>query len=262
MSYEIRSTRSRGDAAVLAAKGVEEGFTHIVSVGGDGTSSEVVGAILGTGTIFGVIPLGSGNDFPKACGIPLHFGRALKCIVEGRTEYVDVGSFGGRCFINGLGIGLDGAVAKRFSSLKMFGGFLGYLFGAVIEAFKFEGFDASCEFNGKSLSGRYLLCGACNGPFQGGKFQLAPGASVNDGLLDLYFIDDMKPLRRLVKIPKVLEGSHSSMKEVNISRVDKATLHISRNLPAHMDGEPMELEKGTYDIGISKKSLPVILPSN
>jgi len=170
--------------------------------------------------------------------------------------------FGNKTFINGLGIGLDGAVARRFSSLKVFGGFLGYLFGAIIEAFKFEGFEASCEFNNNSVSGKYLLCGVCNGPFQGGNFKLAPGASVDDGYLDLYFIEDMKPFRRLVKIPKVLEGTHSSMEEVSITRVDKATLHISRKLPAHMDGEPLELEKGTYEIGIKKNALPVILPSN
>lgn len=229
-------------------------------MGGDGTSSEIVNAIIGNDIKFGVIPAGSGNDFPKACDIPLEFGRALKNIVEGEARPVDVGMLGERIFINGLGIGLDGAVAHRFSSLKWFGGFLGYFIGAVVEAFSFEGFEASVEFDGRTQSGKYLLCGACNGPFQGGKFRLSPDASVRDGLLDFYFIDDMKSFRRLIKIPKVMEGTHLGLPEVHISKDEKARLYIGRSLPAHLDGEPVQLEQGEHNISVKKQALHVIVP--
>lgn len=241
---------------------MKQGFTHIVSIGGDGTSSEIVNAVAGENIVFGVIPMGSGNDFPKACGIPLDFTSALENLVDGKIRNVDVGVLGDRLFINGLGIGLDGAVAHRFGTLKMFGGFLGYLIGAVIEAFKFKGFGASLRFDDMEESGKYLLCGACNGPFQGGKFKLAPDADVADGLLDLYFIDDMPPLSRLIKIPKVLEGTHSEMPEVTILQVKDADLVIERDLPAHMDGEPINLLKGKYNISVRKHALGVILPVN
>ena len=85
-----------------------------------------------------------------------------------REISVDIGKFRDRCFINGLGIGLDGAVAKRFKKLKIFGGFAGYMIGAVIEAFKFKGFNAKISSNGEIYENSFILLGASNGPTQGG----------------------------------------------------------------------------------------------
>lgn len=204
--------------------------------------------------------MGSGNDFPKACGIPLDTSPALKCLTDGTSAKVDVGMLDERVFVNGLGIGLDGAVAHRFGKLKMFGGFAGYLLGAVIEAFSFKGFDATGSCKDRSVKGRYLLCGACNGPFQGGKFMLAPDASVKDGLLDIYFIDDIAPFKRLFKIPKVMEGRHLDFPEVNMIKTDEFLLEISRRLPAHLDGEPVMLDSGEYRIRVLKQALDVMLP--
>ena len=142
INFEIKITQKRGDAEEFAGEGAKNGFTHIISVGGDGTSSEIVNAVYDSNVVFSVIPSGSGNDFPGALGIPRDFDQALRNILYGRELGVDIGRFRGRCFINGLGIGLDGAVAKRFKYLKMFGAFPGYLIGAVIEAVMFKGFTA------------------------------------------------------------------------------------------------------------------------
>lgn len=256
----MRFTGSRGDAAGLADKGIKDRFTHIISVGGDGTSSEIVNVIAEKDVVFGVIPMGSGNDFPKACGIPLDLKNSLENLKQGSARKVDVGQLDERIFINGLGIGLDGAVAHRFGRLKMFGGFAGYLLGAVIEAFGFEGFQASCIIDSEETSGKYLLCGACNGPFQGGKFRLAPEASVLDGLLDIYFIDDMSAVKRLIKIPEVLRGDHTGMPEVRMLKIREARLRLGRKLPAHLDGEPLYLESGEYKIKVMERAVNVILP--
>ena len=142
VNYEIKKTEKRGDAEAFARNGSEQGFTHIISVGGDGTSSEIVNAIYDKDIVFSVIPSGSGNDFPRALSIPDDLDSALENILFGNELSVDIGRFRDRCFINGLGIGLDGAVAKRFKYLKKLGAFPGYLVGAIIEAFMFKGFPA------------------------------------------------------------------------------------------------------------------------
>ena len=257
INYDIKFTSNRGDAEKFAGQACNEGYTHIVSVGGDGTSSEIVNAIHGKDIIFTVIPSGSGNDFSRAVGIPREFGSALSNTIDGTVKKVDIGKFGERYFINGLGIGLDGAVAKRFKKLKVLGAFPGYLTGAVIEAFKFPGFNAEIKTNGAVYNSNYILMGASNGPTQGG-ISLAPDASVTDNMLDLHFIDDMSSLKRLLTLSKALNAKHTEMGEVNIIKFDSAEISIDRDLPAHMDGEVFELKKGTHNIEIVKNAINVL----
>ena len=260
VNYEIKYTTKRGDAKKIASTASDDFYTHIVSVGGDGTSSEIVNAIQGKNIIFTIIPSGSGNDFPKAAGIPIEFDSALRNIVEGKLKKVDIGKFGERYFINGLGIGLDGAVAKRFKNLKFLGGFPGYLIGAVIEAFKFSGFKAEINTNGRVYKNDFILMGASNGPTQGG-IRLAPEASVSDNLLDIHFINDMPSFKRLVTLSRALNAKHTDMSEVSIIKLESATIYVDRKLPAHMDGETFELEKGTYSISLVKDGLSILADS-
>ena len=259
VNFEIKKTLKRGDAESFAGSGAENGFTHIISVGGDGTSSEIVNAIYDKDVVFSVIPSGSGNDFPRALGIPREFGPALKNIVEGEEIKVDVGKFRDRCFINGLGIGLDGAVAKRFRHLKILGAFPGYLIGAVIEAFKFNGFSAKLSSDGNVYEGTFILLGASNGPTQGG-IRLAPGASVSDNLLDIHLINDMNFFKRLLTLSRALNADHVGREGVSIIKLDNAELTVDVNVPGHMDGETFVLEKGVYGITLLKSRLRVLVP--
>ncbi|MEW6144694.1 MAG: diacylglycerol kinase family protein [Thermodesulfobacteriota bacterium] len=256
--FECRLTSGPGEAESFARDALTGGFSHIVAVGGDGTSHEVVNGILGSRVIFGMIPSGSGNDFPKSAGIPLETARALETVFSGRERTVDLGKLGDVYFINGLGIGLDGAVSHRFKKLKRFRGQLGYVLGAVQEAFSFEGFHTEIAIGDWKYSGKLLLTGASNGMYQGGKFRLAPLAKMDDGLLDFHIIRDMSSLERLVKIPKVLEGTHSSLAEVMLRTGTAMEIAIERPQPAHMDGEPFYLEAGAHRIEVVPGALRIM----
>lgn len=256
--YEQRLTSGPGEAESIAREALSEGFSHIVAVGGDGTSHEVVNGMLGSSAVFGSVPSGSGNDFPKSAGIPLGAREAVETVFSGRERKVDVGKLGDEYFINGLGIGLDGAVSHRFKKLKRFRGQLGYILGAVQEAFSFEGFDTEITIGDWKYSGRLLLAGASNGVYQGGKFRLAPGARVDDGLLDFHIIKDMSALERLVKIPKVLEGTHAGLSEVMLRTGTVMELTLVRGQPAHMDGEPFYIEPGAHRIEVVPGALRIM----
>ena len=256
--YEQRLTSGPGDAESIAREALSEGFSHIIAVGGDGTSHEVVNGIFGSPVLFGMVPSGSGNDFPKSAGIPLMAREAVETVFSGSERKIDIGKLGDEYFINGLGIGLDGAVSHRFKKLKRFRGQLGYILGAVQEAFSFEGFDTEVKIGGWKYSGSLLLTGASNGVYQGGKFRLAPEARVDDGLLDFHIIKDMSALERLVKIPKVLEGTHSGLSQVMMKKGTEMKLSIKRRLPAHMDGEPFYLEPGEHKIEVVPGALRIM----
>ncbi len=259
--YEIRVTESKGHAARLASDGLRREFTHFISLGGDGTSSEIVSSLRGSEAIAGIIPCGSGNDFPKAAGIPINACDAVENIFSGIPREVDVAFIDDRCFINGFGTGMDGAVAYAFSrGLKYLGSF-GYVVGAIIEAFRFRGFftNINTVLGERFQEKKLLLFGASNGSFQGGKFRLAPNASVFDGFLDIHVIDDMKSLQRLLRIPKVLEGKHEGMDGVKILKIKKLEFETLVDLPAHIDGETFTLCAGKHEIVVGERGIRIIV---
>ena len=256
--YDFRLTRERGQATEFAKDAVKEGYTHIISVGGDGTSHEIVNGLVGSSVVFGVVPSGSGNDFPKAASIPLDTRLAIETLFSGKEREFDIGKLGNDYFINGLGIGLDGAVSHRFKKLKLFRGQFGYLLGSVQEALTFKGFPVQLRIGDWSYNGELLLTGASNGLYQGGKFKLAPDAKIDDGLLDFHIIKDMSIVNRLIKIPKVLKGSHSDLEEVEIKRASNMEITLEQKIPAHMDGEPFYLQEGTHNIEIVPSALKIL----
>ena len=262
IAYEVRLTQFPGHAAKIAAEGLREGFTHMISLGGDGTSSEIVSSIHGTEAVFGIVPGGSGNDFSKAAGVPLDTRAAVDNIFSGRLRKADVAFVDEKCFINGFGVGMDGAVAHAFGEmgLRRFGSF-GYIVGAVIEAFRFRGFFSETDGEVAAPGEKLLLFGASNGPFQGGKFNLAPGADIFDGYLDIHIISDMNLLGRLFKISKVLEGRHEGLREVSIVRAKQLGFETFTDLPAHMDGETFTLRSGKHSIRIEEQSVSIIVPA-
>jgi YegS/Rv2252/BmrU family lipid kinase len=258
VNCEFKFTSQSGDATQFAREAAAQGFTHIISVGGDGTSHEVVNGLIGSSAVFGVIPSGSGNDFPKAASIPLDIKKAIEIVFSGTERQIDIGKIGDRYFINGLGIGLDGAVAHRFRKLKLLRGQVGYLLGSVQEALTFKGFRVHAKIDDWTYYGPLLLTGASNGLYQGGKFKLAPEALIDDGLLDFHIIKDMSIFNRLIKIPKVLEGSHADLDEVEIKRANRMEITLEDRIPAHTDGEPFYLEKGTHNIELVSSGLKIM----
>jgi YegS/Rv2252/BmrU family lipid kinase len=92
--------------AEQAKKAAEAGTELIVVGGGDGTISAAAGALAGTETSLGILPLGTLNHFARALGIPMKLDEAAKVIAAGQTRVVDVAEVNGRTFINNSAIGL------------------------------------------------------------------------------------------------------------------------------------------------------------
>ena len=75
--YEIdlHHTEHIGHGMQIAANLRESDYEMIVAVGGDGTVHEVASGLRGSDKILGILPIGSGNDYARAHGIPIPKGR-------------------------------------------------------------------------------------------------------------------------------------------------------------------------------------------
>jgi len=93
-------------AAPLARRAADAGHRIVVAAGGDGTVSTVAGALAGTRSALGVVPMGTLNHFARDLKVPIDVAEAAKAIVQGRETRVDVGEVNGRVFVNNSSIGL------------------------------------------------------------------------------------------------------------------------------------------------------------
>lgn len=111
---EIVQPESADSASALVRSRVADSNPPavVVAAGGDGTVRAVAEALCGTGVPLGVLPLGTGNDFARANGIPEEVDAALKCIVRRSTRAIDLLDVNGKPFLTagGTGVGAHSAL--------------------------------------------------------------------------------------------------------------------------------------------------------
>ena len=98
-------------SAFIAAKR-NAGTKLFVAAGGDGSLLAVGQALVGTGAVLGVIPLGSLNHFARDLKIPLTWSDALEVAMSGRVRVVDVGKVNDRYFLNNVFLGIYAKISE------------------------------------------------------------------------------------------------------------------------------------------------------
>jgi diacylglycerol kinase (ATP) len=135
VDFEQYASRAVGDLEDQVHETVCDGAENIVVAGGDGSIHEAVNGIMRADrhARLGVIPTGTGNDFAKACTIPLDWEHATRLLVDRLSadtilRRIDIGRMNDRFFANGAGIGFDAKVTQAARSYRWRIGDLVYLF--------------------------------------------------------------------------------------------------------------------------------------
>lgn len=236
-----------GHAVELARQAALEGYDLVVAVGGDGTVHEVVNGLMQAPAeqrpILGVVPVGSGNDFAHAVGIPLEADKALAHALSGEPRPVDIGLMtdetGRREFFdNTVGIGFDAVVTIRSHKLPVVRGFLMYL-TAVIQTILLNHAPGQYEIETDTESWQQptLMLTVCNGPREGGGFLVAPQANMHDGIFHFTTIAGCSRLMMFRLIPEVMKGTHGRFKQVRMGTCRRFSLKSDHPLYIHADGE-------------------------
>lgn len=105
-------TPSETDGVEGAARAAAASHDAIVVAGGDGTINRAVNGLAGSPLPAGLLPLGTGNDFARAMGIPASSADAVRIILAGRTRAVDLVRVNGRvyCTVGIIGVAADAAL--------------------------------------------------------------------------------------------------------------------------------------------------------
>ncbi len=254
-AVDVARTEGPGHGQELASAAAQQGAKHVVAVGGDGTVHEVANGLLRTGSeaALGVIPMGSGNDFAKLVGVYKHDPvRAVARLVTARPERFDAGRVLDEWFVNSIGFGFGPAVVRTRNAMQHLRGFLSYLVPIVKTFFEFEPPLLDVEAPGFRERGNMMMVEVCNGTTAGGSYRFAPDADPTDGKLDVCVIRRVSLPRFLLAIPRVMRGTHVTMREVALIKTAKLVIRSPEApLVLHLDGELRE--PGVHECSVELK---------
>ena len=259
LNADVVLTERPRHATELARQAVAEGCGLVVAIGGDGTLNETAAGLVGTDAIFGLIPCGSGNGLGRHLGIPGPGKGAFRTLVEGRVRAIDTGLVNGIPFFNAMGLGFDAEIADRFNHLTR-RGLPSYVRTTIGTFFRYRAETCFIRNGVASLETTAFLLTIANSDQYGNDCFIAPGASVDDGQLDLTVIKranlfNAAPLAvRLFR--KTIDGSSS------IARLRGSHFTIERTAPGliHTDGETHRTG-ASLDITVLPRSLRIMVPS-
>lgn len=261
---DVRTTEAREDERAVARRAMDEGFTTLVAVGGDGTWGNVANAIVASGADcrLALIAAGTGNDFAKTVGAPMHdIALTARLAVEDSDVRVDVGRIEDQYFLNIAGFGFDIAVLEDVGRVKFLRGNALYLYSALRQLVGYAGVDITIASPaGRRAAARHLMLVIANAKNFGGAFKIAPGASLSDGKLDAVAIHDSSALRRLSLFSAAMRGTHTTMPEVVMEQAPSFALTFSAPPAYETDGEYRQAKRAELEVSCVPGALRVVVP--
>ncbi|MDI6804437.1 MAG: diacylglycerol kinase family lipid kinase [Bacteroidota bacterium] len=257
--------------ATQLANEAQKDYDVIVAIGGDGTVNEVMNGMVNSKIRFGVIPLGSGNDFARAVKMPNNLIDAIDIILNNKNILADVGKvithrqiddkleiYDERYFINGIGIGFDASVAYESSKIKRLRGLPLYIFALFRALLKYQTPNFLFKLDELHLKSKYFLIAIGNGVSAGGGFYLTPGAKLDDNKFDVCYVEHVGFFKILKMFPSVLKGLHGKYKEVQFSHAQNIEVKSDENFFVHADGEIVGNNVNTVKISLIPAAIHVI----
>lgn len=214
-----------------------QGFSDVWIVGGDGTFHHFINRYPDNTLPLGLIAGGSGNDFHWELYGNLPLEALIARILTSEPRPVDLGLCNGERFINGLGIGFEGAVAKDLTGRAKRPGKASYMAAVLRNIFGYRCRSYRLKADGEALSGRWLMVDVNNSGRTGGGFHVSPQALPYDGWLDLMTVDAVNPLQRLRYLPVIERGRHLELPFIRCRRIREMTIEGDKPLCFHMDGD-------------------------
>lgn len=218
-------------------------YKYVMLVGGDGTLNFFVNKYDHEDSLPPLLLFkgGTGNDFAWKLYRDADAESIYNRLFKHEFIAADVGICNGKSFINGVGIGFDGAVVKSMSKgKKKSAGHLTYFLVVLKKILFYREAEMSVEAEGLQERSKVFMLTIANGARFGGGFMVSPQSVIHDGLLDVVRIRRLPWFKRVIHLPKIERGTHLRLPFVSHFRSVKITISSNATLPAHIDGEAIE----------------------
>ncbi len=237
-----------------------EGYDAVYAAGGDGTVNDVASGLVGRKTPLGIVPLGSGNGFARALGIPFDTEDILHMFETRKTRQIDVGRVSNRFFFSCAGIGYDAFIASEFNRLEAPDRTVKSLWKiAIKEYLRHSSETVAITIDGREEKRKIFGLTIANTGHYGAGAVISPDSDMSDGTLEAILIPRFNPISGWLTAKKLFNGGIEDVKK--IERIPFSSLKIKRNRPGicHVDGETFSVGN-TVTVSVDPSALTVIVP--
>ncbi len=244
---------SRNEVEGVINESVDSGIDTLLAVGGDGLINQAVNVLAETGTVLGVIPVGTGNDFARSLnldsgGLLEQAHRALSPATQ-----VDLIKCGSQHVATSVICGFPAAVNLRANGLRFPKGSSSYTFATLMELPFMTPAVYKFKLDGESFEVTAAAVVIANSAYFGGGMKICPDASTSDGLLDVCVIGDVGKFDLLRSFLKVRTGDHVDHPKVSIFKASE--IEITGTGIIRGDGEQLgelpakiQIQRGAINI--------------
>ena len=250
---------SPADLTRIAAESSREDWDRVVVCGGDGSLHLAVREFdLQRGTL-ALLPLGSGDDFARVCGIPRTVTAACDAILYGKVREVDVATANGLRYLGVAGLGFDSEVAEYANeNAKFLRGSLIYLYAIFRVLPRFTPRRVTMTTEAGTRAEEIMFACVGNSRQYGGGIRITPDAQVDDGQLDLCLVHRTSRAQLLKTLPRAYTGSHVKSPFVETARGTQFTFESEHPMEVYADGERLTRTPVTFALAEGK--LRIVVP--
>ena len=265
-NYDVKIilTEYRGHAKEIM-KNLDNDIDLVISVGGDGTFSEVMNGNLERNKriVLAHLPVGTTNDIGHMYGLGNNLYTNLKLILEGTIKKVDVGLINNHAFtyVASYGKFMD-IPYKTPQELKRRLGYLAYILEVVKRIFQhIPKYKINFYINGEKHTGKYTFIIISNANRIAGINNFYNDIKLDDDKLEVMFcslnkkIDILKAFYTL-KTSDVKYISGVEIYEVNNLKIE----FLDKVKPWCTDGEEFESKSLVYQFDL-KNDIEMLIPN-
>lgn len=242
VDVEVQVPHTREETVEIIEAAADRGVTHFALAGGDGTVNLAADTLLRLEDIprpvIGVLPVGTGCDLLRTFGLPQELGEAAKHLTGDATYRIDAatleGTWGKRHFVNVAQVGVGAAAAETAPRVTRRLGAVRYPLAFAARLPRFPKADVTIETERRTYSSNALAVIMANAQFFAGGWNVAPKATLVDGVLDIQVIDTPKR-RAPALVPKVIKGTH--LGDRSVRRFSAASYVIETDVPWPLEAD-------------------------
>lgn len=279
--YDARLVAGKKKLEKKLEKVLEDSGELVVVAAGDGGVRRVALALAGRDIPMAILPTGTANNIAKSLGVTGSVSELIAGWRRANRRKLRIGTVtapgGAMRFVESTGVGLFAELVTRGGeeAHENAAGLTGNPIDRALGLLQRIVSEQAPEFrrlvlDGTDLSGEYLMVEAMNIPLAGPNVQLAPGADLGDGRLDLVTVSERE--RKLVEeyLRARLAGGAAPL-ELPIRRCRRIQLGAAPD-ELHVDDDAWQAGEagastrgrepatGEVTIALGEKSVEVLVP--
>ncbi len=261
--YQVKISQSsfKGETKTLAREAVLNKTDLIVACGGDGTINEILNEIKEKEFKIAIVPIGSGNGIARHFNIPLDISKSIDLILRHNYTYVDIGKVNESVFLGNVAFGIGADFIKNYHKIK-YKGLVGYFLAFIKTIFNIKEKQFIIDIDGERIASSPLILIVSNTNQQGYNFSVTPKAKTDDGMLDMFIVENISYFKNIINIFKIILGLNFSPGESIYKKIEILNITLQKPIKnIQIDGENLNVNRGVYKIKSVKKTLQLITPN-